>query len=97
MKKPLADLQQRNLRRPQHSAPTVTDAIGRKRLKHEIPEGAAISTEAEVFFITVCCVPRGKNQLAKADVWQVIEETLLFREESGLIQILLALAMPNHL
>ncbi len=71
--------------------------IGRKRLLHEVPEGASDSPEEEVFFITICCLPRGENQLAGDRVWRVIDETLRHREAEGLLGIRLVLAMPDHL
>ncbi len=71
--------------------------IGRVRLSHEIPLDVSDSPEDEVFFITICCLPRAKNQLARADVWQVIDETLRVRESNGEIRVRLVLAMPDHL
>jgi REP element-mobilizing transposase RayT len=82
------------------SAPTLDfrmDSIGRKKLDHDVPEGASTNPENEVFFITICCLPRGVNQLAKTEIWQVIDETLRVRELAGDIQTRLVLAMPDHL
>ena len=73
------------------------DSIGRKRLLHGVPDGASSSPEDEVFFITICCLPRGENQLAEDPVWKQIEETLRHREASGDIHVRLMLAMPDHL
>ena len=73
------------------------DSIGRKHLDHDVPAGASTNPENEVFFITICCVPRGVNQLAKTDVWQVIDETLRVRELAGDLQTRLVLVMPDHL
>ena len=56
-----------------------------------------ISAEGDVYFITICCIPRGANQLARPDVWQTIEETLIVREANGDMTCRLALAMPDHL
>ena len=41
------------------------DEIGRVRLFHEIPPDVCGQPEDEVFFITICCLPRGENQLAR--------------------------------
>jgi REP element-mobilizing transposase RayT len=71
--------------------------IGRKQLPHEVPADASSSPELEVFFITLCCVPRGVNQLANRDGWQVIDDTLRHREALGEIKVRLVLAMPDHL
>ena len=73
------------------------DPIGRKRMAHEVPEGASLNPEYEVYFITICCLPRGENQLAIPEVWQVIDESLTVRELAGDIQVRLVLVMPDHL
>jgi putative transposase len=73
------------------------DSIGRRRLPHEVPAEASWSSEEEVFFITICCLPRGDNQLAKTEVWKVIDESLKIREAAGDLKVRLVLAMPDHL
>ncbi len=73
------------------------DPIGRKRMAHEVPPGASLNPEEEVYFITICCLPRGENQLAIPEVWRVIEETLRVREQAGDLKARLVLAMPDHL
>jgi len=71
--------------------------IGRIRLPHEIPHDVCQSPEDEVFFVTICCLPRGENQLARSSVWQVIDETLQMRATNGEIRVGMVLAMPDHL
>ena len=71
--------------------------IGRVPLPHEIPIDVCKSPEEEVFFITICCLPRGENQLARTEAWQVIDETLQIREANGEIRVGMVLAMPDHL
>lgn len=56
----------------------------------------SIAAEGEVYFITICCTPRGTNQLALPAVWKAFEETLLHRETQGDLLCHLALAMPDH-
>jgi REP element-mobilizing transposase RayT len=73
------------------------NSIGRKHLPHEGLPLNPLSAEGEVYFITMCCIPRGANQLAKPEVWQTIEETLIVREANGDLTCRLALAMPDHL
>jgi putative transposase len=73
------------------------DPIGRKRLPHEIPAEVSLSLEEEVFFITICCLSRGENQLADDRVWEIMDETLRHREALGEIKVRLVLAMPDHL
>jgi REP element-mobilizing transposase RayT len=69
--------------------------IGRKQLPHN---GALFSANpaGEVYFITICCVPRGHNQLARPDIWQAIDETLSHRESRHQLNCRLALGMPDH-
>ena len=72
------------------------DSIGRRKLDHEGRPVLATSGEPEVFFITICCVPRGPNQLASPEVWQAIDEAITHRERLGDLDCCLALAMPDH-
>lgn len=71
--------------------------IGRKKLVHDIPSTVVPNCENEVFFITICCDPRGRNQLAVKEVWNVLQETLRHRESLGHWRVPLLLAMPDHL
>jgi len=73
------------------------EPIGHKRLPHDGAPFQVSSSEGETYFITICCVPRDANQLARAEIWQAIEETLSFRESNGDLRCGLALAMPDHL
>ena len=73
------------------------DSIGRKQLAHDGGPLNADGPEGEVYFITICCVPRGANQLAHAEVWKSIDETLTHRELLGDLKCRLALAMPDHI
>ncbi len=70
--------------------------IGRKHLPHDGGPLFSANPEGEVYFITICCVPRGANQLAHAEIWQAIDETLTLRETRQELQCNLALAMPDH-
>jgi len=79
------------------SLPLQTMNTGRRKLPHDPPETLAVNPEGEVFFITICCQPRGVNQLACEDVWRRIDETLRHRSELGQIQVSVVLAMPDHL
>ena len=72
------------------------DSIGRLRLPHGAAPNANATPEGEVYFVTICCLPRGVNQLANAKVWQAIDESLSVREAQGDLHCRLALAMPDH-
>jgi len=71
--------------------------IGRKKLPHHIPPEVVPDPEHEVYFITICCEPRGLNQLAMPEVWQAICETVEVRQTAGNWKVSLMLAMPDHL
>ena len=66
-------------------------------MPQEIPPGVQVGPEDEVFFITICCLPRGTNQLARPEVWSVAHESLMHRERLGDLRVRLVLAMPDHL
>jgi len=70
--------------------------IGRKHLPHDGGALFSANPQGEVYFITICCIPRGDNQLARPDVWQAIEQTLSHRETNGDLRCSLALVMPDH-
>jgi len=44
----------------------IKSDIGRKHLPHDGLPVNPISTKGEVYFITICCIPRGTNQLANS-------------------------------
>jgi REP element-mobilizing transposase RayT len=71
--------------------------IGRRYLPHDGLPVNPNNAECEIYFITICCIPRGTNQLATPESWQAITETLAVREASGEINCRLLLAMPDHL
>lgn len=70
--------------------------IGRKRLPHDGGPLAPVDPEGSVSFITICCVPRGVNQLATPEAWEVIHDTIEHREQIGELKCRLGLAMPDH-
>jgi putative transposase len=72
------------------------DSIGRNHLPHDGGPLNPVNPEGDVYFITICCVPRGTNQLAKSDIWGAIDETITLRMSKGDLDCRLALAMPDH-
>lgn len=67
----------------------------RKHLPHDVP--GWIDPTHEAFFITINCLPRGKNHLAKPTAWEDILKSIEFREHRGDWKWRLILAMPDHL
>lgn len=56
-----------------------------------------LEVEGQVFFLTICCRPRGRNQLAHQIAWAAVLETCLKYEELGYWYMRRVLAMPDHL
>jgi hypothetical protein len=52
----------------------------RKKLPHEQP--LWLRPEDEIFFITVCCEPRGKNQLCYPKIARAIFDSIDFRNRN---------------
>ncbi|MBI2441272.1 MAG: transposase [Lentisphaerae bacterium] len=64
----------------------------RKVLPHERP---AWVREDAVFFVTVCCEPRGQNQLCRETVAGKLFETVEFRQDKGEWYVHLLILMPD--
>ncbi|HEY4272991.1 MAG TPA: c-type cytochrome [Candidatus Udaeobacter sp.] len=67
----------------------------RKKLPHERPRW--LRPEDEVFFITVCCVSRGKNQLCHQKIAREIFDSAQFRNQNAIWYAHLVCLMPDHL
>jgi REP element-mobilizing transposase RayT len=67
----------------------------RRRLPHAVP--LWVDPNREVYFLTLCCRPRGLNQLADEPTAKALFETVAFRVEQGLWWPYLVLLMPDHL
>jgi putative transposase len=66
----------------------------RKQLDHS---GSFHSAFGGTFFITICCRPRGFNQLCKANIAREIFETARRYHKSQQWYLKLLLLMPDHL
>jgi putative transposase len=66
----------------------------RKSLPHDIPSWVK---DDAVFFITLCALPRGVNQLCSPEVGRAVQESVAFREERNECWFHLLLLMPDHL
>ena len=66
----------------------------RKKLPHAIPQWVA---EDSWFFITLNCVPRGKNQLCRAHTGEAVLAAMQFNHERLIWHCRLCLLMPDHL
>ncbi|MBI3882431.1 MAG: hypothetical protein HY301_20525 [Verrucomicrobia bacterium] len=67
----------------------------RQRLPHDPP--LWVDPSKEVYFISVNCEPRGKNQLATPEAAREIFQTIEFRQRRFDWFVCLALLMPDHL
>jgi putative transposase len=66
----------------------------RKKLRHTIPQWVA---EGSRFFITINCMPPGKNQLCRADRGDAVLTGIKFNHEKFVSHYRLCLLMPDHL
>ena len=66
----------------------------RKRLPHEIPIWVS---NGAVYFVTICTVPKGVNQLAVPETARMIRKSMSYQMNRGIWWIHLLLAMPDHL
>ncbi len=70
------------------------DPNWRQPLPHQAP--LWIDPARAVFFVTVCSVPRGCNQLATPTSGRKLIETISHRNNQGVWHAHLALLMPDH-
>ena len=66
----------------------------RKQLPHDIP--LWVDPTREVYFITVCCAERGRNQLTETTIARALLESIRHRDQNGHWFATLALLMPDH-
>ncbi len=67
----------------------------REKLPHERP--LWLRPEDEIFFITVCCEPRGKDQLCHPKIAHAIFDSIEFRNQNHVWYARLVCLMPDHL
>jgi mono/diheme cytochrome c family protein/REP element-mobilizing transposase RayT len=67
----------------------------RKKLPHERP--LWLRPEDEIFFVTVCCEPRGKNQLCHPKIARAIFDSIEFRNRNAVWYAHVVCLMPDHL
>ena len=70
------------------------DAVGRRALPHDPPH--FIGTENAVFFITICCQPKGKNQLCHRQLAEILFLSARHYWEHSFWGLPLLLLMPDH-
>ena len=67
--------------------------VGRRILDHEPP--LEVSAEA-IYFVTICCVPRGKNHLCRLEVRNALFKAAQHYEREGKWFMHVLLLMPDH-
>jgi hypothetical protein len=65
----------------------------REKLPHTIPQWVA---DGSWFFVTINCVPPGKNQLCRADTGDAVLAAMKFNHERFIWHCRLCLLMPDH-
>jgi putative transposase len=73
--------------------PNTTRPV-RKHLDHSVHFHGRFGA---TYFITICCVARGVNQLCKDDVARVLFDTVRRYHDAGRWYLKLLLLMPDHL
>ena len=71
------------------------DAIGRRALPHEPPH--FIGTSDAIFFITICCQPKGLNQLCNEETARIIFDAAEFYYDQHQWGVPLLVLIPDHL
>ena len=66
-----------------------------RRLPHEIPPW--VDPHKEIYFITINCADRARNQLAGPEVAEQLFETVSYRQEKLLWWSYVFLLMPDHI
>ncbi len=66
----------------------------RKRLPHDVPSWVAAGCR---YFVTLCTIPKGRNQLATPLVAKSIAESFKFNMDRGIWWVELLVVMPDHL
>ena len=71
------------------------DAIGRRALPHDPPQ--FIGTSDAIFFITICCQPKGRNHLCHEEIAETLFASARFYRDRHVWGVPLLLLMPDHL
>jgi putative transposase len=71
------------------------DSIGRRALPHDPPH--FIGTSSAIFFITICCQPKGTNQLCRSEIAKILFDVTRFYYERHYWGVPILLLMPDHL
>jgi len=66
-----------------------------KRLPHEVPSW--VDPSKEMYFITISCRERGRNQLAQVEIAEPLCDTVRHRQEKCVWWPYVFLLMPDHL
>jgi putative transposase len=72
-----------------------SDPIGRRALPHDPPH--FIGTSDAIFFVTICCQPKGENQLCRPAIAHILFKAARFYEQRHEWYPHLLLLMPDHI
>jgi putative transposase len=67
----------------------------RKRLPHEVP--LFVDIREAVYFITICCAERGRNELATPGIAQRLYDSFLYQNAQRVWYAHLFVLMPDHM
>jgi putative transposase len=74
---------------------SLNEPVGRRALPHDPPH--FIGTADAIFFITICCQPKGENQLCLPATAEKLFDSARFYWDRSLWGLPLFLLMPDHL
>jgi len=78
----------------ERDAPSQLALPRRKQLPHEIPSWVQ---DGAIYFVTICCAQRGRNQLCTGPVAEHLFEAVQFRHDRFKWYVHLLVLMPDHL
>ncbi len=60
-------------------------------------QGTRDGGDGGLHYVSLGCLPKGRNQLANAEVWKVIDDALALREAAGELTVHALVALPDEL
>jgi REP element-mobilizing transposase RayT len=67
---------------------------GRRALPHELPH--SVDPAREIWFVTICTLPRGETQLTRPEISRAVLDAVKFRYRRGQWYPWIFLLMPDH-
>ncbi len=72
----------------------MADLPRRRTLSHEVPDWVE---DGSLYFVTICCATRGRNQLSRPGIGDRLLESAAYYQRIGRWWLQVFLLMPDHL